>query len=141
MNGSLASRCQEVAEALKQKKLEKVWYARELLAAPQEEKLICAVKYLAVELQMHQEVRSVWPYVLSMPDSSEAAFLCETYSCNLEDLGELLNTRIQQLSFSLEVLNDKMSGAASPFWQTVRDEFLIRLCEEAKNFVENQGTP
>lgn len=143
MSRSLERRCQEVAGFLQAKQAEKIQYAKGLLQSSEEERFEYAVRYLEAELRMHQEVRTLWPYLLAIPCSQEADMFCRMYDCSLEEFGEVIHTRINQSHNSLSVIASRMWNTAltGPFWLAMRQELLKKVCREAQQILENQGTP
>jgi hypothetical protein len=134
MAHSFVDRCFEVRQFLQQNKEEKYLLAKELLAAEDDRRIELAIRYLQTELRMHQEVRTLWPYLLAFPTADEAGFLCEMYECGLKELGVDIQTRIDRLMNSLHVIEDRFMNerSPSPFWRSMRDRFLQTICEEAE---------
>ncbi|MFC4768017.1 hypothetical protein [Effusibacillus consociatus] len=134
---SLVDRCHEVKQVLQQNALEKLLCAKTFLQASVDQKLIYAIRYLETELKMHQEVRTLWPYLLAIPNRKEANLFCQMYQCELGQLGEVVQSRIDRLSNSLKVIQDKMVPAASPslFWSMMRNQLLEKVGLEAREII------
>lgn len=140
MSRSLVDRCHEVEQFLHEKRIARLLCARALLQADDREKLLCAIQFLQAELRMHKEVRTLWPYLLIIPDSKEAKLFCELYKCSLEEFGEVVQTRINQMQESLDVINDRMLRHNPPtFWMEMRNKLLQKITEEARYIVEEEG--
>lgn len=138
MMRSLVDRCHEVVNFLDMKRAERHLHAVALIHARGNEKLMHAIPFLEVELHMHQEVRSLWPYLLAIPDSEEARYYCTLYQCELEKLGETVQKRINELTRFLDVITHKLHKNYPPgsFWLSIRDELLAKICREARKVVE-----
>lgn len=137
MSRSLLDRCHEVEQFLHEKLVARLLCAKALLQADTREKMLCAIQFLQAELRMHKEVRTLWPYLLIIPDSKEAKQFCDLYKCSLEEFGEVVQTRINQLQESLNVINDRMMRHNPPaFWVEMRNKLMQKITEEARKIVE-----
>lgn len=137
MASSLLDRCYQVESYLHKKQAEKILLAKALLGADERRKLEYAVQYLEAELRMHQEVRTLWPYLLAIPDNPATALFCQLYQSDLPALGQAIEEKIEQLGNSLDVIRTKMldAGEASPFWRSMRQELLRRIELEARQTI------
>lgn len=134
---SLMDRCHEVEQFLRDQQEARLVSAKMLLAADENEKILYAVQYLQEELRMHREVRTLWPYLLAIPDSQEAHKFCSLYGCPLEGFGDIVQARIDQLRESLDVVNDRMlRDNPAAFWAEMRKQLIVKIAEEARQIVE-----
>ncbi|GAX91457.1 hypothetical protein [Effusibacillus lacus] len=138
MTRSLVERCREVIDFLNEKTAERLAHAEALLKARGKERLLHAIPFLQAELLMHQEVRTLWPYLLVIPESEEARYFCEKYNCKLDELGQVLQARIQEMNRFLDVIEKKLQKTYPPgsFWGAIRDELLAKICGEARKVLE-----
>lgn len=140
MTRSLVDRCHEVKEFLGYKRGERMLHAQSLLQSRGREKLAHAIPFLKTELQMHQEARSLWPYLLAISDSDEARYFCDLYNCELEDFGKTVQTRINEMTRFLDVIENKLHKTYPPgsFWVAIREELIAKICREARKVIEGE---
>ncbi|MFC4769697.1 hypothetical protein [Effusibacillus consociatus] len=138
MTRSLVDRCHEVINFLNEKKAERLFHAQALVEARGKDQLLHAIPFLQTELFMHQEVRTLWPYILVIPDSEEAKHFCKMYDCKLDDLGKVLQNRINEMTRFLDVIENKLHKTYPPgsFWVSIREELLAKICREARKVLE-----
>lgn len=138
MTRSLVDRCHEVEDFLDFKLAERLLHAQTLLQTKGNEKLTHALPFLEVELQMHQEVRSLWPFLLAIPDSHEVNYFCEMYGCELDDLGDAIQKRINEMTRFIDVIKHKLYKNYPPgsFWLSIREELIAKVCREAQKVLE-----
>jgi hypothetical protein len=140
MTRSLVSRCHEVIDFLNEKKAERLFHAQALLDARGKDKLLHAIPFLQTELYMHREVRTLWPYLLAIPESNEARLFCDMYGCKLGDLGKILQNRINEMTRFLDVIESKLQKTYPPgsFWLSIREELIAKICREARKVLEGR---
>ena len=138
MTRSLVGRCQEVIGFLEIKRVERRVHAEFLLKARGKDQLLHAIPFLQTELIMHQEVRTLWPYLLAIPGSEEARLFSGMYGCKLEELGKVLQTRINEMTRFLDVIENKLHKTYPPgsFWIAIQEELLAKVCREARKVLE-----
>ncbi|WP_018130842.1 hypothetical protein [Effusibacillus pohliae] len=138
MAKSLVERCHEVMNFLDEKRAERLRHAKALLQARGKDQLLHAIPFLQLELLMHQEVRTLWPYLLAIPDREETRYFCDMYECKLEDLGKRVQTRINEMIRFLDVIENKLHKTYPPgsFWVAIREELLAKICREARKVLE-----
>lgn len=138
MTRSLVDRCQEVIRFLDEKRTQRLFHAQALLDSKGKDQLQHAIPFLQTELSMHQEVRTLWPYLLAIPDSEEADLFCDMYDCKLDNLGKTLQNRINEMTRFLDVIEHKLHKTYPPgsFWLSIREELVAKICREARKVVE-----
>lgn len=134
------TRCHEVLQYVQQKQSELTIHAQELINNP--DNIRMSLPFLLCELDKQKEIRTLWPYLLMIPESNEAAYFKKLYNCNrLSDLGTLIQDQINAMVRIIDFIETKFQGQHAPgsFWITVREDLSSKLQREAQKVLKSQG--
>lgn len=133
MSHVLLERYEQIMMTLSALQQERLLHAQ-ALTSPQKrgERIQHALAFVTLELQCHKEVRTLWPYVLSVSTEPQVQVLFQKYNCHPEELGDILDQKITSLGHTIEAIEAKMiEDNHSGFWQDILEQWLDKITAQA----------
>lgn len=136
---SFINRVHEVMQFIQHKQSELRFHAQNALNTTD---IACTLPFLQCELRIQREIRTLWPYILILPDAEETVHLKQMYECKrLDDLGTLIQNKINIRIRHIDYIETKFRKAYPPgsFWESIREEMLANVHREADRVLGGKG--